>query len=91
MFNVRDGWEPLCKFLGKDIPDISFPHKNVGGSVHELLLKENVIMRRLNRDTVLGGMFWLTVGVGAIFLIAKDVVKKDRLVSAYTLLGFNVK
>ncbi len=19
-FNVRDGWEPLCKFLGKDVP-----------------------------------------------------------------------
>lgn len=21
-----DGWEPLCKFLGKEIPSISFPH-----------------------------------------------------------------
>lgn len=22
------GWEPLCKFLGKPIPDQPFPHKN---------------------------------------------------------------
>lgn len=30
---IEDGWEPLCKFLGKEIPDKSFPHANaaVGG------------------------------------------------------------
>ncbi|RKK39800.1 hypothetical protein BFJ66_g11808 [Fusarium oxysporum f. sp. cepae] len=27
-FNLADGWEPLCLFLGKDIPDVSFPHIN---------------------------------------------------------------
>lgn len=27
-FNLGDGWEPLCKFLGKPIPDVPFPHKN---------------------------------------------------------------
>lgn len=26
VFDVRDGWEPLCKFLGKEVPDRSFPH-----------------------------------------------------------------
>ncbi|KAJ7167412.1 P-loop containing nucleoside triphosphate hydrolase protein [Mycena crocata] len=24
-FSVKDGWEPLCKFLGKDIPEVPFP------------------------------------------------------------------
>ncbi|PPK85601.1 hypothetical protein CLV84_2504 [Neolewinella xylanilytica] len=23
-----DGWEPLCQFLGKDIPEVPFPNKN---------------------------------------------------------------
>ena len=23
-----DGWEKLCKFLDKEIPDVDFPHKN---------------------------------------------------------------
>jgi len=23
-----DGWEKLCGFLGKDIPDVEFPHRN---------------------------------------------------------------
>lgn len=25
-FNVKDGWEPLCKFLGLPVPDIPFPN-----------------------------------------------------------------
>jgi len=28
---VKEGWEPLCKFLGKDIPEKPFPRKNIGG------------------------------------------------------------
>jgi hypothetical protein len=27
-WTVLDGWEPLCVFLGKDIPDEPFPHVN---------------------------------------------------------------
>ncbi|KAK4995188.1 hypothetical protein LTR66_004939 [Elasticomyces elasticus] len=27
-FRLSDGWEPLCKFLGKPIPDVPFPHLN---------------------------------------------------------------
>jgi hypothetical protein len=28
VFNVTEGWEPLCKFLGVSVPDEPFPHKN---------------------------------------------------------------
>lgn len=27
-FNVAEGWEPLCKFLGKEIPATPFPNVN---------------------------------------------------------------
>ena len=30
VFRVQDGWEPLCDFLGKDVPDTPFPHLNDG-------------------------------------------------------------
>ncbi|KAF6820083.1 hypothetical protein CPLU01_12857 [Colletotrichum plurivorum] len=31
-WSVDEGWEPLCAFLGKDVPDEPFPHANaVGG------------------------------------------------------------
>lgn len=28
IFDPKDGWEPLCKHLGKPIPDVPFPHVN---------------------------------------------------------------
>jgi len=28
VFNVKQGWEPLCKFLGKPVPDKPFPRIN---------------------------------------------------------------
>lgn len=27
-YNVAEGWEPLCKFLGKPIPHTEFPNVN---------------------------------------------------------------
>ena len=27
-WSVQDGWEPLCQFLGKEVPDEPFPHAN---------------------------------------------------------------
>ena len=31
VFNVKEGWEPLCDFLGCDVPDCPFPRENVTG------------------------------------------------------------
>jgi len=28
VFNVAEGWEPLCAFLGKEVPSVPFPHVN---------------------------------------------------------------
>ena len=40
IYNISDGdgWEPLCEFLGKQVPEVEFPRKNVGK--HKLLKKE---------------------------------------------------
>ena len=27
-FSLSDGWEPLCRFLGKPVPTVPFPHEN---------------------------------------------------------------
>jgi hypothetical protein len=29
VFNVKQGWEPLCEFLGVEVPDVPFPRANV--------------------------------------------------------------
>jgi hypothetical protein len=28
LYDVKEGWEPLCNFLGKNIPKIAFPRAN---------------------------------------------------------------
>jgi hypothetical protein len=30
VFEAKDGWGPLCKFLGKSIPDQPYPHVSMG-------------------------------------------------------------
>jgi hypothetical protein len=44
-FKLSDGWEPLCKFLGKPVPDVPFPHLNEQACLDEkitLLMKKGM-------------------------------------------------
>ncbi|CAE6951372.1 unnamed protein product [Symbiodinium sp. CCMP2456] len=34
IFNISDGWAPLCDFLGKPVPDVPFPHVDRFKVVH---------------------------------------------------------
>jgi hypothetical protein len=35
-YNVKDGWEPLCKALGKEVPkDKPFPRINDGAAIDQ--------------------------------------------------------
>lgn len=37
--HVAEGWEPLCDFLGVDVPPEPFPHVNERGSLHGTVLR----------------------------------------------------
>jgi hypothetical protein len=37
VFDVKQGWEPLCSFLGVDVPREDFPHVNDTESMRKLL------------------------------------------------------
>jgi hypothetical protein len=37
VFDVREGWGPLCAFLGVDAPDEPFPHLNDGDFMRRML------------------------------------------------------
>ena len=30
IYNLKQGWKPLCEFLGCDVPEVEFPKENVG-------------------------------------------------------------
>ena len=36
-FEVREGWEPLCAFLGAQVPDEPFPHANSSEEINRLM------------------------------------------------------
>lgn len=38
VFDVRQGWEPLCRFLGKPIPDVPFPKVNTRRDFKRLIV-----------------------------------------------------
>ncbi|USW58263.1 hypothetical protein Slin15195_G115820 [Septoria linicola] len=36
-FQFKDGWKPLCEFLGKEVPDVEFPRINDAASYREYI------------------------------------------------------
>jgi len=50
VFKVSDGWEPLCKFLGKPIPSEEFPHKNKGASITDEIIDDSYIFEPIKRE-----------------------------------------
>ena len=59
IFQVKDGWEPLCAFLNVPVPDVPFPHIND----REMILRRFKVLRFI--------LTWLPIGVatGFIFLL----------------------
>lgn len=36
-FRIGDGWEPLCRFLDRPVPDEPYPHRNRPGAFHRTM------------------------------------------------------
>lgn len=53
VYRVKEGWEPLCKFLGKKIPETPFPRRNVGGSGLAQQINEHEFGRRRKYQTMM--------------------------------------
>lgn len=64
-YDIRDGWEPLCEFLGHDVPQDPFPRTNddeaTGAMIRQLVLFE------LRKALRMG--LYLTVVLVAVYLL----------------------
>lgn len=45
-WSADEGWEPLCKFLGKEVPDMPFPHANAVGPGGGWKAREEMAIKR---------------------------------------------
>ena len=64
MYNVKEGWGPLCKFLEKEIPDVPFPHKNKQASVSEEIMAENPIA--IKNLQIMKQRIYIACGIAAV-------------------------
>ncbi|KAK5170085.1 uncharacterized protein LTR77_004669 [Saxophila tyrrhenica] len=58
-WSVEEGWEPLCSFLGKDVPAEPFPHVNLAAGFHDRVDRET-------RAWMLGAVRNFTIGVALV-------------------------
>ncbi|KAF4982462.1 hypothetical protein FZEAL_1916 [Fusarium zealandicum] len=65
-FKAEDGWEPLCKFLGRDIPDKPFPRLNEKKTFK--IVTAILITRGLLSWLALGFAAWLVWTLASRFL-----------------------
>jgi hypothetical protein len=40
---VKEGWEPLCRFLGVPVPENDFPHLNDAKQIRRMILAARVV------------------------------------------------
>jgi len=60
VFEVEQGWQPLCRFLGVEVPDEPFPRLNEGAELEQLA---RTIRARVRVGTILG----VAAAVGVIY------------------------
>ncbi|KAF2756881.1 hypothetical protein EJ05DRAFT_539010 [Pseudovirgaria hyperparasitica] len=60
-WQIGDGWEPLCAFLGKEVPEEEFPS---GNTSPELILKISEMLRKAHRACWRNLFICVGVGVG---------------------------
>ena len=77
IFNISQGWEPLCKFLGKEIPTVAFPYKNKDGAFHqEGIESKHPLYERMRHETILT----LSLIAAAGFIAALYFGRNNKLV-----------
>ena len=65
-YSIKQGWKPLCDFLGQEIPNVSFPHENVKG---EISFKETRYSNTLKHEMVNALKVIVTLSVAGIAIL----------------------
>ncbi len=61
-FNVKEGWEPLCKILDCHVPDELFPHMNDRLQMQNAI--KEIISKAIMRWVGLFGVLSVAVAIG---------------------------
>ena len=50
VYNVKQGWKPLCDFLGCKVPTVPFPHENIRGEIAHMPMEATRMGRQIKRE-----------------------------------------
>ena len=50
IFDLKSGWDPLCKFLNKPVPEKPFPHLNKNGVLLKTLA-DHPVVKQMAKET----------------------------------------
>ncbi|KAI2631853.1 P-loop containing nucleoside triphosphate hydrolase protein [Hypoxylon sp. NC1633] len=74
-YRLGDGWEPLCEFLGKEVPEgVPFPRRNDAkafGAMYDQIQREKI-----------KGLVWVLVWYGVLLAILAGVTFQHRRLAA---------
>ena len=74
VWNLKDGWGPICQFLGKTIPIDPFPVLNdsaTGTYVEDVVMDKKVIKDSISELKTNLGLSLVTFGIYAVYLSCK--------------------
>jgi hypothetical protein len=68
-YKLGSGWEPLCEFLGKDVPDVPFPHSNESTALKSVFdeMGKKAVKNSAKNLAVVGSV--VVAGVAALWMI----------------------
>jgi len=59
VYNLDQGWDPLCKFLNLPVPDKPFPHRNKQGSIVEEIMETHPMFVQIKKEILIYGSLLL--------------------------------
>lgn len=68
VYELKEGWEPLCAFLGTDVPDTEFPHLNDSATFHTTFGKRMARVKLADAAPALGALAGATALLGVLAL-----------------------
>ncbi|XP_039274061.2 uncharacterized protein LOC120348015 [Styela clava] len=73
VFNCKEGWDPLCKFLNLPVPSEPFPHKNIKGEMAKDIV-EMKTFRKIKAEVFLSSIsLVLMFGLGSYWSYRKFI------------------
>ncbi|GAB7324704.1 hypothetical protein MBLNU13_g08569t1 [Cladosporium sp. NU13] len=75
-YHITEGWEPLCRFLEKDVPAVAFPSGNDGDATGELireLVRSEAILACKRSGAVFSAVALLVLGFLFIFYLVRGL------------------